>query len=86
MSDSELDTVTPKVLVQYTIYAPGGDEVDHRAYDSIQPQGTVGDTMLHDAEVIGYAEFEPYTQLDRHLDVHEFKAEIEEKAEYFHWK
>ncbi|GAB3669618.1 hypothetical protein [Halopiger thermotolerans] len=78
--------VTPRVLVRYTFYEPDGDEVRRVAFDAIQPQGTVADQRFVDLDVIGYAEFEPYTKVDRYRGLEEFRDHIESKAEYVHWK
>ena len=80
------DTYTPRTLIRYTLYAPGSDEIDHVAYEAIQPNGTVGGDDYYDADVVGFAEFSPYTNVGRVRDFETFRDVVESKADYVHWK
>lgn len=82
----EPDAVTPRVLVELTLYERDGETVRAVHYDAIQPQGTVHGTDFYDKAIIGYAECQPYAQLGRYDDAEAFREAIERQAEYVHWK
>lgn len=85
-TESESDGTSPRVLVEYTIYRPGTDVVDHVAWEAVQPQGVIDSGRGYEREVIGFAEFPRHARLGRFTDAETFTETIEEKARYVHWK
>lgn len=81
------DACTPRTLVRYTLYTPESHTViDHVAYEALQPSGTVSDGEYYDADVIGYAECEPYANIGRERFFETFREAVESNAAYVHWK
>jgi hypothetical protein len=80
------DAVTPRMLVQVTLYEPDSDEVRTVAFDAVQPRGSIGDGKGYEKEIIGFAEFTPYTNVGRYRDAEAFVSAIETRAQYVYWK
>jgi hypothetical protein len=79
------DDITPRVLVEYVLKTRDG-EIDHKAYEAINANGTLNGGKFHEENCLGYAEFEPHTRISRYTNKSEFVETIREKSEYCHLK
>lgn len=79
--------VTPRVLIQYTIYETrSAERVDHYAWDAVSVSGVVDSGPGYERRVVGFAEVPPYTRIERTDDAAAFADAIEDVAAYVHWK
>lgn len=84
--ESESVETSPRTLVQYTLYKPHSDEIDHYAWEAVQPQGVIDGGKGFERDVIGFAEFPPHQPVGRFTDREAFAKHVESNAVYVHWK
>lgn len=80
------DDVSPRVLVQFTLYERDNETVEQVAYEAQDFTGCLTDGRGYDMAVIGFAEFPRNSTIGRISDAETFVATVESKAEYVHWK
>lgn len=80
------DEYTPRMLVEFTLYETrDAEQIDHVAYEAVQPQGVLSNGPGYERRTIGIATFEPHTTIGRITDTSAFVARVEEEAHTLAW-